>query len=95
MGLCLASFYARTKTSGFLFANQTPEGTGAIYFGHLAHLTKADLVQRLAPDVDAAEREYVEDSTLSARGAIWAMRHHRTAKASPRANESPSVGEQQ
>jgi hypothetical protein len=61
MGLCLASFYARTKTSGFLFANQTPEGTGAIYFGHLAHMTKADLVQRLAPGVDAAEREYVED----------------------------------
>ena len=44
-----------------MLANQTPEGTGAIYFGHLAQMTKADLVQRLAADVDAAEREYVED----------------------------------
>jgi hypothetical protein len=61
IAICLASFYARTKTSAFQFANQTPDGTSAIYFGHLAEMTKADLVKRLAPDVDAANREYVED----------------------------------
>lgn len=61
MAIGLSSFYARTSFGAFSFSRESPNGTGAIYFGHLADMSKADLVKRLAPDADAADLEYLED----------------------------------
>ncbi|MDX2204246.1 MAG: DUF5706 domain-containing protein [Hyphomicrobiaceae bacterium] len=57
----ISSFYAKTKVAGILFSNTTPGGTSAIYFGHLADTTKADLVKRLSPDADGSDLDYLED----------------------------------
>ena len=60
MAVGLASFYARTKFGAFHFAHES-RGSGAIYFGHLAEMSKADLIKRLAPDAGAADLEFLED----------------------------------
>lgn len=59
----LASFYARTKTFGFDIEKVRGEGgTNALYYGHLADMTRAEVLVRL---VDASEtasaNRYLED----------------------------------
>ena len=60
MAVGLSSFYARTKVGAFSFARLSPNGSSAIYFGHLADMTKAELMKRLAADA-GNDREYLED----------------------------------
>jgi hypothetical protein len=59
----LASFYARTNVRLFSFAFASPAGTGAIYFGHIAEMSKEDLLQRLMAGYDqaAGNDTYLDD----------------------------------
>jgi hypothetical protein len=46
--VCLASFYAYTKTFGFDLPISTQDGaTNALYFGHLADMKRDDVLKRL------------------------------------------------
>ena len=44
----LSAFYARTKTFGFHKVDGSADGEGnAIFYGHLAHMTRIQVLQRL------------------------------------------------
>jgi hypothetical protein len=59
----LASFYARTKTFGFDIEKVTGDrATNALYYGHLADMTRADVLTRLVAGYDpATPNRYFED----------------------------------
>ncbi|MFO1088658.1 MAG: DUF5706 domain-containing protein [Hyphomicrobiales bacterium] len=59
--ICLSSFYARTKFEAFHLARDSEAGSGVIFFGHLAGINKHDLVQRLVPNANPADFEYLDD----------------------------------
>lgn len=51
----LASFYARTKTFGFDIEQATGDGaTNALYYGHLADMTRSEVLTRLIDGYDPA-----------------------------------------
>ena len=59
----LASFYSRTKTFGFDLPRHTAgKGGNALFFGHLADMSRTDVLARLVDqrDVDREDR-YLED----------------------------------
>jgi hypothetical protein len=59
----LASFYARTKTFGFDIEKVSGDGaTNVLYYGHLADMRRADVLERLVDSYDpAAPIPYLED----------------------------------
>lgn len=65
MLLGLASFYARTKTFGFDIPKVTDNGqTNALYYGHLADMTRVDVLARLVDGYDPSHCDkYLEDLT--------------------------------
>lgn len=61
LAIGLSSFYARTNFKAFHFARESREGVSAIYFGHLAEMSRADLIKRLAPEASAVDHEHLDD----------------------------------